>query len=740
MSDSLFEAVSRGQNAPLADRMRPRSLDEYIGQQHIVGHGRLLRRAIQRDRLSSLILSGPPGTGKTTLARVIANATEARFIAINAVLCGVQAIRDTIEAAKKERELYSRRTILFVDEVHRWNKAQQDALLPWVENGTVILIGATTENPFFEVNKALVSRSRVFQLCSLSEEDLLQAARQALADIERGYGRWQVSFDDGALEHLVKTAGGDARALLNALELAIETCADTWPLPDGSAIRISLDTAEQSIQKRAVLYDKDGDAHYDTISAFIKSIRGSDADASLYWLARMIYAGEDPSFILRRLLISAAEDIGLADPNAVIVVQACASAFDRLGLPEGQFLLAEACLYLANAPKSNSAMAYFDALAAVERELAEVPNHLKDGSRDAQGLGHGAGYNYPHAYRGHWVNQQYLPDSLKGLVFYRPGRLGFEAAIYDQVVQRRDVQLAAMESQQDQSLPSRSLNQTSSQAWRQRSSTGLNQALQQMQQDLLKIAGLKRHENVLVLNAADGILTRAAFRATPEGSLTAVLKSRTELDRFNWQYADTEDILKPTGLLAENLSDQKLAQYCREQLGHGNVDCLMGLDFLAAAQAEAGPFLTAWRTAFPVARLVSAEKLPPKCGIISALLDRDIPEDLRQRFRAADDEFYDGEHRRNLELIRLALQTANFTLTDSQLLDTVIQRQLSESELRAWFEGNGAWANQLRTALSDGELRQILEALVIKLDKCWVNWPRCWLLVKAMPVTSQSGT
>ena len=302
------------QNEPLAARMRPRNLDEYIGQEHIVGKGRLLRRAIQADQISSLIFYGPPGTGKTTLARVIAGTTSSRFISLNAVLSGVKQVREAIEDAQQTRDLHGRRSILFVDEVHRWNKAQQDALLPWVENGTIILIGATTENPYFEVNSALVSRSRIFQLKQLRSEDLREVALQALADRERGYGRWEVDFEEGALEHLVKTADGDARSILNSLQLAVETTPASYPPPDGGAIHITMETAEESIQKKVVLYDKEGDYHYDTISAFIKSIRGSDPDAALYWMARMIRAGEDPRFILRRMIISAAEDVGMADP------------------------------------------------------------------------------------------------------------------------------------------------------------------------------------------------------------------------------------------------------------------------------------------------------------------------------------------------------------------------------------------------------------------------------------------
>ena len=448
--DELFAAANLLKE-PLAARMRPQTLDEYIGQDHIVGRGRLLRRAIAADQLTSVIFYGPPGSGKTTLARVIANHTKSNFITLNAVLTGVADIRNSIKQAEDYFNLYSRRTILFVDEVHRWNKAQQDALLPWVENGTIILIGATTENPFFEVNKALVSRSRVFQLKPLTRDDLQKAAEQALKNNERGYGHWNVQFEEGALEHLIDTANGDARSLLNALELAVETTPDKWnphgnpPEPSyGSTIYISKEAAEESIQKKVVLYDRDGDYHYDIISAFIKSLRGRDPDGAMYWLARMVRAGEDPHFIFRRMLISACEDTGLADPMAIAIVTACEEAFDRVGLPEGRYHLAHAALYLSTCPKSNSSMAFFDALSSVESEDAEVPNHLKDSSRDAEGFGHGSGYLYPHAYRDHWVAQQYLPDALMGRVFYTPSTQGYENEIRNDVLSRRELQIAAI--------------------------------------------------------------------------------------------------------------------------------------------------------------------------------------------------------------------------------------------------------------------------------------------------------
>jgi len=431
--DSNRDSILRA-SAPLADRMRPRTLDEYVGQEHIIGPGRLLRRAIQIDQLSSVIFYGPPGTGKTTLARIIANTTKANFISINAVLAGVKEIREAIEAAHQSLSLYQKRTLLFVDEVHRFNKSQQDALLPHVENGTLTLIGATTENPYFEVNKALVSRSRIFQLNVLTEDDLKAVAAQALADKERGYGDRNVTIDANALAHLVDTANGDARGVLNALELAVET---TEPNADG-VIRVTLAVAEESIQQRAILYDRDGDAHYDTISAFIKSLRGSDPDAALYWMAKMIYAGEDPRFIFRRMLIFACEDVGMADPNALTVVVNSARAFDYVGLPEGRFHLSYACIYCATAPKSNSTMAFFDALNTVAQSASDdVPNHLRDASRDKKGFGHGKGYLYPHAYRDHWVAQQYLPDHLKGQTFYQPGDIGYERHVKERIERYR---------------------------------------------------------------------------------------------------------------------------------------------------------------------------------------------------------------------------------------------------------------------------------------------------------------
>ncbi|HEY9828686.1 MAG TPA: AAA family ATPase, partial [Stenomitos sp.] len=479
--------------APLAARMRPRTLDEFVGQDAIVGTGRLLRRAIQADRLSSLIFYGPPGTGKTTLAQIIAQTTQAHFVAINAVLGGVKDIRDAIETAKERRGLYDQRTILFVDEVHRFNKSQQDALLPWVENGTVIFIGATTENPFFEVNKALVSRSRLFQLKSLEPQHLQQILMQALQDPIRGYGDRPIEIAPDAMHHWINIANGDARSLLNALELAVETT----PANEQGCIEIDLAIAEASIQQRAVLYDKEGDAHFDTISAFIKSLRGSDPDAALYWLARMIYAGEDPRFILRRMLILASEDVGLADPQAVVVVSACAQAFDRVGLPEGQYPLAQAALYLATASKSNRVLGYFDALAAVEKEKEEeVPNPLKDNNRDRAGFGHGEGYAYPHAYREHWVAQQYLPGNLQGQVFYQPSNQGYEAQLQTQLQRRREAQQAALADQRTNTFYENLTygpTDSATERWLQRTLNQAGDRLSQLRDNLFAQTQIQRH-------------------------------------------------------------------------------------------------------------------------------------------------------------------------------------------------------------------------------------------------------
>lgn len=436
---NLFEMGKEEQlkkSAPLAARMRPRNLDEYIGQQHFIGKGKLLRRAIEGDRLSSMIFYGPPGTGKTALAQVIAETTSSAFLKLNAVSAGIGDIRKIIEEASERLGMWQKRTILFIDEIHRFNKAQQDALLPSVEEGLVILIGATTENPFFEVNAALLSRSQLFRLEPLKPEEIKEIMFNALEDVERGLGNYKVSINEDALEHIIDIAGGDARRALNALELAVLTTAI-----DSEGIRkITLAVAEESIQQKAILYDKTGDQHYDVISAFIKSLRGSDPDAALYWLARMLEAGEDPLFIARRMVILAAEDIGLADPQALVIAISAVKAFEFIGMPEGRLPLAEAAIYLACAPKSNTVIKGIDqAIKDVkQRPAGTVPLHLRDAHyKGSSRLGHGEGYKYPHLYTGNYVFQQYLPDNLQDAIYYEPSDNGFEIKIKESLGLRK---------------------------------------------------------------------------------------------------------------------------------------------------------------------------------------------------------------------------------------------------------------------------------------------------------------
>lgn len=414
--------------SPLANRMRPKTLEEVVGQQHIIGKDKLLYRAIRADKLSSVIFYGPPGTGKTTLAKVIAEATKAEFVSINATAAGKKDMEAVVEQAKNSLGMYGRRTILFIDEIHRFNKGQQDYLLPFVEDGTIILIGATTENPYFEVNGALLSRSVIFELKSLDKEDIRILLRRAVTDEERGMGAYHAVLEPDAEDFLADISNGDARAALTAIELGVLT---TERSEDGK-IHITLDVAQECIQKRAVRYDKMGDQHYDTISAFIKSIRGSDPDAAVYYLARMLYAGEDIRFIARRMMISASEDVGNADPNALNVAVSAALAVERIGMPEARIILAQAATYLASAPKSNASYLAVDRATECMKQTmtAPVPVHLQDAHyKGSEKLGHGLGYLYAHNYPNHYVEQQYLPDALKDEVFYEPTEIGYEKQI-----------------------------------------------------------------------------------------------------------------------------------------------------------------------------------------------------------------------------------------------------------------------------------------------------------------------
>lgn len=416
------------QESPLASRMRPTTLDEVVGQEHIIGKDKLLYRAIKADKLSSIIFYGPPGTGKTTLAKVIANTTSAVFTQLNATSAGKKDMEQVIDEAKNQQGMYGKKTILFIDEIHRFNKGQQDYLLPFVEDGTVILIGATTENPYFEVNQALLSRSRIFELHPLSKEDIKTLLLRAVTDPGKGMGNYGAVLDEDALEFLADVANGDARAALTAIELGVLT---TEPSEDGR-IHITVDVASECIQKRVLKYDKDGDNHYDTVSAFIKSMRGSDPDAAVYYLARMLYAGEDIKFIARRIMICASEDVGNADPQALQVAVAASLAVERIGMPEAQIILSQAVTYVASAPKSNAANnAIADAMECVRTtKTPPVPTHLQDAHYKSAGkLGHGEGYKYAHAYPHHYVAQQYLPDGLTDRVFYEPTDNGYEKVI-----------------------------------------------------------------------------------------------------------------------------------------------------------------------------------------------------------------------------------------------------------------------------------------------------------------------
>jgi putative ATPase len=724
------QGQSQGQS-PLADRMRPRFLEDVIGQDHIVGPGRLLRRAIQADRLSSIIFYGPPGTGKTSLARVIANTTRAAFESLNAVLSGVKNIRDAIDRADERFRLYSKRTILFVDEVHRWNKAQQDALLPWVENGTVILVGATTENPFFEVNRALVSRSRIFQLKPLSAEGLMETAHRAVADSERGYGKWQVSFEDGALEHLVEVSGGDARSLLNALELAVETSPQSWPPPLGETIYISMEAAEESIQRRAVLYDRDGDYHFDTISAFIKSVRGSDPDAALYWLAKMVRAGEDPSFIFRRMIILASEDVGLADPHALSVVISCAEAFDRIGFPEGNFPLAHACLYLATAPKSNTAMAFFDALKEVDREDAEVPNHLRDASRDAEGFGHGEGYIYPHAYRDHWAAQQYLPTALRGRTFYIPSIVGHEGKIREEVLRKRELQAAVVlgdgPSAGDGELLTWSAAAKGREGWFKRLESNRGALLLSDRGAIFNAASPARHDRVLIPLADDGLLLWESLRRCPEGLTAALVGSETAREALLRYAAALDQIEQPTIAVlplttappALPSPEQAAEWFPSPQFDHILIREPWKKGFAGSTPEAAFSALASSAKSLlaPGGSLVLLCSPPILGQRLSSLL-------MDEKLRRAEDAFFSLPDTWNWDADGLskAFESQGFKLT-IETIDQTEERLIGPKDIDAWFDRKKSrWGIFMGETLDADDFAQIESALRQRLQGGPLPW------------------
>ncbi|GHT67043.1 ATPase AAA [Spirochaetia bacterium] len=755
-----------GNQGPLADRMRPQTLEDIIGQDHIVGPGRLLRRAIQADRLSSIIFYGPPGTGKTSLARVIANSTQAAFESLNAVLSGIKDIREAIDRSDERRRLYGKRTILFVDEVHRWNKAQQDALLPWVENGTVILVGATTENPFFEVNRALVSRSRVFQLKPLTQEDLRETARRTLADKERGYGKWQVSFEEGAMDHLVEVAGGDARSLLNALELAIETSLPEgtdaatglthWPPPEGAEILVSLIAAEESIQRRALLYDRDGDYHFDTISAFIKSVRGSDPDGSLYWLAKMIRAGEDPSFIFRRMIILASEDVGLADPHALAVVISCAEAFDRIGFPEGNFPLIHACLYLATAPKSNTTLNFFDVMKEVEKEDAEVPNHLRDASRDGESFGHGEGYVYPHAYRDHWAAQQYLPSALMGKIFYMPSRMGYEGKIREEVLRKRELQAAIVLGDSaagnngligDGEVLTWSAVSRGREGWFKRLESGRSSLLLSDREAILGQSIIRGHDRILIAAANDGLLLWESLRRTPEGLTAALVDNDASRDTLLGYAATLDEIeqpqiaVSPSGMLPEPAQ-------ASEWFAAGIFDHIFAREpwrrILGNRSAKGGApspsevFKTfaekAHRLLTPEGDLVLLQS-PPRLGerISRILADSDVPEPADKLGEAEESFFAEtGTWTWDGDTLKSAFEGAGFTVTLTSL-DQKEERLITERDLAAWFDqDHSRWGAFIGKKLGKKDFARAEEILRDRIKQGPVVWKWTSVVLKAI--------
>ncbi len=707
-----MELFEEGKNSisPLADAMRPETLDDFFGQEHIVGKGRLLRRAIQADQLSSLIFYGPPGTGKTTLARIIANTTSSYFISINAVLSGVKEIRDAIEEAKKRRDFYGKRTILFVDEVHRWNKAQQDALLPWVENGTFIFIGATTENPYFEVNSALVSRSRVFQLLPLTKDDLKKAALKAISDKERGYGRFKVTIDDDALEHLASIADGDARSLLNALQLAVETTPESYPPPEGTEIHITLEIAEESIQKKAILYDKEGDYHYDMISAFIKSLRGSDPDAALYWMARMIAGGEDPKFIFRRMMIQAAEDVGMADPYCLPVVVADAEAFDRVGMPEGQFFLSHAALYITSCKKTNTAYAYYDALDFVQKEKQyDVPSHLKDASRDKESFGHGEGYKYPHAFKDHWVAQQYLPSSLKGKVFYTPSNIGYEGEIAKELSRRREVQL---EAQLDTGAGTGEIltfspDDKSKDAWFRRTAGEKNTVLSAIRDELFANAKLLRHHKVLIPCGDKGLLAWEASRRTPEGGVYVLMEKEEDLDYFVNYPSVLSEVERPVAIHGN------LESFAEE---HSMLfDCIIGRNI--ATRADKKQVFQHIRSLLEKSgSAVLSEIVPSQCTRLSQIVAPFLKETERKKLTSLENKLYAESPLmlwRGEDLVSAAAE-AGF-LVHSHVKDLAERRYITKKDIENWLDSNnpGTYGKALSSeAALCGKIKNALESMI----------------------------
>ena len=725
---NLFELTHQNQirkEAPLADRMRPRTIEEFVGQSHILAPGRLLRRSIQADQLSSLIFYGPPGTGKTTLARIIANTTQAEFLSINAVLSGVGDIRNCIENARKIRTEHQQRSVLFVDEVHRFNKAQQDAMLPHVENGTVILIGATTENPYFEVNKSLVSRSRIFQLQTLTKSEVEKILENALEDNERGFGNKNVDLLIEARSHLANVADGDARAALNALELAVLT---SKPGSDGK-LRITLDIAEESIQQRAILYDKDGDAHFDTISAFIKSMRGSDPDAALFWMAKMVEAGEDPRFIFRRMLIFASEDVGMADPQALSIVASAAHAFDYVGMPEGRFHLSQACLYLSTAPKSNSAFAFFDAISSVrEEQSGEVPDSIKDASRDKDGFGHGEGYLYPHAYRDHWVAQQYLPDLLQGRIFYQPSEQGYEATVRENVIKYREAQIAFFHSLSEAEKSS------FSDYWEARTLDSSGELLNEIREKIIEIANLSRSSLALVLNAGDGLLLGELLRQISDETVYAMVETESEKQLLNGMHAESSSGIKPV-VVADKSGDP--SSFKIDEL---LFDRVVGRNVLHNQNNKASFLKTISKWISAEGYIVLTENVPSKGQRLSNLIPQDcMDSELHEKLNHAEDKIYNNPQNPRCnwtpETLQEQLEAENWIIDFWHLKEYRTPIMIRKEHVEQWFkvetkENFSGYLHELSSFISHGEMQVLNEFFRKEITGKIVEWRSVCLFMR----------